>query len=69
MLPLSKGKKSFRHLLPYALSYPVATAIAGVSEVAHLEENIRIASTLERLSEEEMAEIRALADPGEEERV
>jgi predicted aldo/keto reductase-like oxidoreductase len=33
----------------------------GVSEVWHLEENVRIASAFEQLSEEEMAEIRALA--------
>jgi aryl-alcohol dehydrogenase-like predicted oxidoreductase len=50
-----------RQLLPYVLSYPVATAVVGISDVAHLEENVRIASAFEPLSEEEMAEIRALA--------
>jgi len=48
-------------LLPYVLSYPVSTAIVGVSELVHLEENVRIASAFEPLSEGEMAEIRALA--------
>jgi aryl-alcohol dehydrogenase-like predicted oxidoreductase len=48
-------------LLPYVLSYPVSTAIVGISGLAHLEENVRIASDFEPLSEEEMAEIRALA--------
>jgi aryl-alcohol dehydrogenase-like predicted oxidoreductase len=50
-----------RQLLPYALSYPIATAIVGISTIAHLEENVRIASTFEPLSEEQMAEIRAAA--------
>ena len=48
-------------LLPYALSYPVSTAIVGISDVSHLEENVRIAGAFEPLSEEEMAGIRALA--------
>jgi aryl-alcohol dehydrogenase-like predicted oxidoreductase len=50
-----------RQLLPYVLSYPVSTAVVGISDVSHLEENVRIASAFEPLSEEEMAEIRALA--------
>jgi aryl-alcohol dehydrogenase-like predicted oxidoreductase len=52
---------AMRQLLPYALSYPVSTAIVGISEVAHLEENVRIASVFEPLGEQEMAGIRALA--------
>jgi len=50
-----------RQLLRYVLSYPVATAVVGIADVAHLEENVRIASAFEPLSEQEMAEIRALA--------
>jgi len=50
-----------RHLLPYVLSYPVSTAIVGITDVAHLEQNVRIARAFELLSQEEMAEIRALA--------
>jgi aryl-alcohol dehydrogenase-like predicted oxidoreductase len=52
---------SIRQLLPYVLSYPVSTAIVGISEVAHLEENVRVASAFEPLSEEEKAAIRAAA--------
>jgi aryl-alcohol dehydrogenase-like predicted oxidoreductase len=52
---------AMRQLLPYALSYPVSTAIVGISDVSHLEENVRIASVFEPLSEEEMAGIQALA--------
>jgi uncharacterized protein len=47
-----------RQLLSYVWSYPVATAIVGISILPHLEENIRIARSFEQLSEEEMAEIR-----------
>lgn len=50
-----------RHLLRYVLTYPVATAIVGISTLPHLEENVRIASAFEPLSEEEMAAIRAAA--------
>jgi aryl-alcohol dehydrogenase-like predicted oxidoreductase len=52
---------NIRQLLPYVLSYPVSAAIVGISDVSHLEENVRIARAFEQLSEEEMAEIRAVA--------
>jgi aryl-alcohol dehydrogenase-like predicted oxidoreductase len=52
---------NIRQLLPYVLSYPVSIAIVGISDVSHLEENVRIARAFEQLSEEEMAEIRAVA--------
>jgi aryl-alcohol dehydrogenase-like predicted oxidoreductase len=50
-----------QQLLPYVLSYPVSTAVVGISDIAHLEENVRIATTFEPLSAEEMAEIRLRA--------
>ena len=50
-----------RHLLPYVLSYPVSTAIVGITELAHLEQNVRIARAFEPLGQKEMAEIQALA--------
>lgn len=50
-----------RQLLPWVLSHPVSTAIVGISSVAHLEENVRVASAFEPLGEDEMAEIRTLA--------
>jgi predicted aldo/keto reductase-like oxidoreductase len=43
------------------LSYPVFTAVVGISDISHLEENVRIASAFEQLSEEEMVDIRAVA--------
>jgi len=51
-------------LLPYVLSYPVSTAIVGISELAHLEENVRIARAFAPLTAAEMAETRALATGG-----
>ncbi|HRR26807.1 MAG TPA: aldo/keto reductase [Acidobacteriota bacterium] len=52
---------NMRELLRYTLSYPVATAVVGISEVSHLEENVRIATEFEPLSEEETAALRARA--------
>jgi aryl-alcohol dehydrogenase-like predicted oxidoreductase len=40
------------------LSHPVSTAIIGITDIEHLEENARVAREFEQLSEEEMAEIR-----------
>lgn len=55
---LSKKGLEIRELLPYVLSHPVSTAIIGITDMAHLEENVRVAREFEQLSEEEMAEIR-----------
>lgn len=52
---------SIRQLLPYTMSYPVSTTIMGISAVPHLEEDVRIASSFEPLNEQEMADIRAVA--------
>ncbi len=52
---------NMRELLRYTLSYPVATAVVGISEVSHLEENVRIATEFEPLNEEETAALRARA--------
>lgn len=52
---------NIRQLLPWVLTYPVSTAIVGISTVAHLEENVRVACAVEPLSDEEMADVSALA--------
>lgn len=52
---------TIRQLLPYTMTYPVSTTIMGISAIPHLEEDIRIASSFEQLSEEEMEEIRTVA--------
>jgi len=58
---LIKRGLDIRRLLHYVLSYPVSTAIVGISAVSHLEENVRVARAFEPLGEKEMAEIRAAA--------
>jgi hypothetical protein len=58
---LVKQGFDMRQLLRYALSYPVSTAIVGVSTLSHLEENVPIAGALEPLSEEEMTKLHTLA--------
>lgn len=50
-----------RRLLHYVLSHPVATAVVGISDISHLEENVRIAKAFKPLTENEMAEVRAAA--------
>ncbi len=51
------GVRSMREALGYVLSFPVSTAIVGVSSVAELEENVAIATEHERLSEGELAKL------------
>ena len=52
---------TIEQLLSYTMSHPVATTIVGISETEFLEENVRIASAFEPLSDEEMNEIREMA--------
>jgi len=48
-----------RQLLSYVFSYPVSTAVVGISIIPHLEQNVEIAKTFRQLTGEEMEEIRA----------
>jgi uncharacterized protein len=48
-----------RQLLSYVFSYPVSTAVVGISIIPHLEQNVEIAKTFRQLTLEEMEEIRA----------
>jgi uncharacterized protein len=48
-----------RQLLSYVFSYPVSTAVVGISVIPHLEQNVEIAKTFRQLTREEMEEIRA----------
>jgi len=57
---VQKGLK-IQPLLHYVLSYPVSTAIIGISEVAHLEENVEAAKAFRPLDPAQMEEIRQLA--------
>lgn len=45
-------------LLNYVFSYPISTAIVGISVIPHLEQNVEIAKRFEQLTDEEMEQIR-----------
>lgn len=47
-----------KDLLSYVYSYPVATAVVGISEMAHLEQNVDITKNFDPLTEEEMSDLR-----------
>lgn len=51
------GITSMTEALGYVLSYPVATAIVGVSTVEELEQNVAIASEFEPFSDAELREL------------
>lgn len=57
---IQRGLK-MEQLLPYVLSYPVSTAIVGITDIAHLEENVRIARAFQPMSQAEMAALEAVA--------
>lgn len=47
-----------KDLLSYVYSYPVSTAVVGISEMAHLEQNVDITKNFDPLTEEEMSDLR-----------
>ncbi|MFP4191875.1 MAG: aldo/keto reductase [Candidatus Hydrogenedentota bacterium] len=53
---------SMEQALTYTLSHRVDTAIVGITEPWQLDENVEIAQNFEMLSDEELAEIRELAE-------
>jgi len=57
---VNKGFNS-KQLLRYTLSYPISTAIVGISQISHLEENINIARAFQPLSQEEMDDIQTFS--------
>jgi len=57
---LSRGYKP-ADLLNYVLSYPVSTAIVGISIIPHLEDNVRTAKSFRQLSDDELERIRMSA--------
>lgn len=57
---IERGLK-MEHLLPYVLSHPVSTAIVGITDIAHLEQNVRIARAFQPLSEAETVAIESQA--------
>jgi uncharacterized protein len=57
------GISTMREALGYTLSHPVSTAIVGISTLAELEENARIAGEFQPLSPRELRRLEALTRP------
>lgn len=49
--------------MSYVLTLPVSTAIVGISTLAELDENVRIAREFAPLAEPEMRRLESLAKP------
>ena len=59
----SGGIENMQQALGYTLSFPVSTAIIGISNQQELEENIEIAKGFKTLSASELAELEGLVKP------
>lgn len=57
-----EGITSMRQALGYVYSFPVSTAIVGISSVRELEENIKIARDYEPYSKEEIEKLERLTE-------
>jgi len=57
------GITSMEQALGYVYSFPVNTAIVGISTIAELEENVRIARNFKPFSKEEMAQLERRTEP------
>ncbi|MGN6643153.1 MAG: aldo/keto reductase, partial [Verrucomicrobiota bacterium] len=57
------GTLTMREAMRYALTLPVSTVIIGCQSVAQLEENVQLAREFTPLSEPQMAELVAKAEP------
>jgi len=51
------GVRTMEQAMRYALSHPVSTLVIGISEIAELEENVRIARDFTPMTPGEMAEL------------
>jgi hypothetical protein len=49
-----------KQLLYYTMSQPVSTTIVGISQMAHLEENVRNAKQFKPLTDEELMDLKAV---------
>ncbi len=57
------GLSNMKQALSYVFSFPVSTAIVGISSEAEVKENARIASEFEKLSEEDILHLEKLVEP------
>lgn len=56
------GLTKMEQALCYTLTFPVSTAIVGISTIEELEENVEIAKNFEPLTNSELAELEALTE-------
>lgn len=61
--PVQKGVFTAEEMLRYAMSLPVATTITGISDLAILEQDLKIAQGFTPLSNAEMQSLRLRAKP------
>jgi aryl-alcohol dehydrogenase-like predicted oxidoreductase len=61
--PVQKGIFTADELLRYSMSLPIATTITGVSDLAILEQNLKIAQGFTPMSDSEMQALRMRAKP------
>ncbi|WP_200858723.1 aldo/keto reductase [Candidatus Desulforudis audaxviator] len=61
------GVASMEQALGYALTYPVSTALVGVSNLEELEENVRIVRNFKPFSKNRMKQLEELTEPYQQE--
>ncbi len=61
------GISSMKQALDYVFSFPISTAIVGISDQAEVDENARIAAEFKQLEDRELKEIEELIKPYSEE--
>jgi len=57
------GITAMKDALGYVLSFPVATAVLGITTLEELEENVRLAASFTPLSAEELQHLERLVEP------
>lgn len=62
-----EGIKSIKEAMGYTLSFPVSTAVIGISDIEQLEENVKIAKTFKPYSQDELNNLENLVAPYQEE--
>ncbi len=63
----SGGIENMQQALGYVLSFPVSTAVIGISNNSELEENIKIASEFKPLADSELKKLEELVKPYQDE--
>jgi aryl-alcohol dehydrogenase-like predicted oxidoreductase len=61
------GITTMKDAMGYVLSFPVSTAVVGISNLAELEENASIAASFKPLAAEELHRLERLVEPYQQE--